>query len=62
MSYESRGFKVGAIAGVEGNINSPNKLGEGLLLELLLGALVGKVLNNRLRHLAVNFLKAKKRL
>jgi hypothetical protein len=27
MSYESRGFKVGGIAGVEGKINSPSKLG-----------------------------------
>jgi hypothetical protein len=28
MSYESRGFRVGGIAGLEGKINSPNKLGE----------------------------------
>jgi hypothetical protein len=26
MSYESRGYKVGGIVGVEGKINSTNKL------------------------------------
>jgi hypothetical protein len=31
MSYESRGFRVGGIAGLEGKINNPNKLGEPLL-------------------------------
>jgi hypothetical protein len=31
MSYESRGFKVGGIAGVESKINSPQKLDEPLL-------------------------------
>jgi hypothetical protein len=34
MSYESRGFKIGGIDGVEGKINSPNKLGEPLLKKI----------------------------
>jgi hypothetical protein len=31
MLKESRGLRVGGIAGLEGKINSPNKLGEPLL-------------------------------